>query len=509
MTLDELLLEWSYRSERGYPSLDNPSDVLLLETILEQLDLPVDEIINNLDEITGLSPGKFRQDANFGPFKGESRIEILVRKLQKDEPLTLIDGSTITVANKEDVIVALRGEFKNAIELIGTDGRKTTTSKLKKTTEFGGKDAVSTDEKTPTVDTDTKESLVILMYNVLKEGGDLKPFTPEDYANNFKIINNSTSKFQDIDDGIKAKINTLFELIGKTKKPLRKARAVLNNPYSIAKEIMETYPNARFNRGDIFDDIRTLAKAITRLPADKWNPGDIYLVNSEVTLPTDTDTIVPLNALFVNNWGDTDAPLVSISLKEEKYQPGRAKSYLDKFGGKTTFNMGKEEMEFTKEQLIEGMRTYRNQVRASIVRMGYKIQEVGDGWNSYPDNDKRIKEKYGAYKLLDYLLSNDNEASLLGLFSYGLSIDQDLRVNPTFFKLIGRDKGTQAKKVKYPAGINTTMAPEEAIIIEDKVSNGNIKITGIIIKTDGSEFNEREETTKTLRGSGKGQVQIT
>ena len=53
------------------------------------------------------------------------------------------------------------------------------------------------------------------------------------------------------------------------------------------------------------------------------------------------------------------------------------------------------------------------------------------------------------------------------------------------------------------------MAPEEAIIIEDKVSNGNIKITGIIIKTDGSEFNEREETTKTLRGSGKGQVQIT
>ena len=215
MTLDELLLEWSYRSERGYPSLDNPSDVLLLETILEQLDLPVDEIINNLDEITGLSPGKFRQDANFGPFKGESRIEILVRKLQKVEPLTLIDGSTITVANKEDVIVALRGEFKNAIELIGTDGRTTTTSKLKKTTEFGGKDAVSTDEKTPTVDTDTKESLVILMYNVLKEGGDLKPFTPEDYANNFKIINNSTSKFQDIDGGIKAKINTLFELIGK------------------------------------------------------------------------------------------------------------------------------------------------------------------------------------------------------------------------------------------------------------------------------------------------------
>ena len=31
MTLDELLLEWSYRSEKGYPSLGNPSDVLILE----------------------------------------------------------------------------------------------------------------------------------------------------------------------------------------------------------------------------------------------------------------------------------------------------------------------------------------------------------------------------------------------------------------------------------------------------------------------------------------------
>ena len=29
MTLDELLLEWSYKTERGYPSLDSPSDVLI------------------------------------------------------------------------------------------------------------------------------------------------------------------------------------------------------------------------------------------------------------------------------------------------------------------------------------------------------------------------------------------------------------------------------------------------------------------------------------------------
>jgi hypothetical protein len=37
MTLDELLLEWSYKSEKGYPSLDSPSDVLLLEKILREV----------------------------------------------------------------------------------------------------------------------------------------------------------------------------------------------------------------------------------------------------------------------------------------------------------------------------------------------------------------------------------------------------------------------------------------------------------------------------------------
>jgi len=49
MTLDELLLEWSYRSERGYPSVDNPSDVSILREILKELDLPADEIIDELE----------------------------------------------------------------------------------------------------------------------------------------------------------------------------------------------------------------------------------------------------------------------------------------------------------------------------------------------------------------------------------------------------------------------------------------------------------------------------
>ena len=56
MTLDELLLEWSYKSEKGYPSLDSPSDILILEEILDKLNLPTHSIIKQLreqeDEVT-------------------------------------------------------------------------------------------------------------------------------------------------------------------------------------------------------------------------------------------------------------------------------------------------------------------------------------------------------------------------------------------------------------------------------------------------------------------------
>ena len=49
MSLDELLVEWSYRTEKGYPDLGNPSDILILETILTELNLPTD-ILNTLGE---------------------------------------------------------------------------------------------------------------------------------------------------------------------------------------------------------------------------------------------------------------------------------------------------------------------------------------------------------------------------------------------------------------------------------------------------------------------------
>tara|TARA_Y100000592_G_C5456724_1_gene311767 strand:- start:148 stop:1287 length:1140 start_codon:yes stop_codon:yes gene_type:complete len=56
MTLDELLLEWSYRTKKGYPSLGNPSDISVLKEILEKLDLPTDDILDQLNKISEQQP---------------------------------------------------------------------------------------------------------------------------------------------------------------------------------------------------------------------------------------------------------------------------------------------------------------------------------------------------------------------------------------------------------------------------------------------------------------------
>ena len=529
MTLDELLLEWSYRSERGYPSLDNPSDVSVLKTILEKLDLPVNEILNNLEEVR-MIPSQLKGTITKGPFKatntgsdtipkekGKSitRLELLILKIENDEELELDSGSTITVTNKEEVLDILRsGNIPGSgVSLIGTKGENTTTSQLKKTHEFGSDRASSgvADARSPVVDTDVKEELVIVMCNILKEGGDLVNFNDnQDYINNFKVINNSTNKWQDTTEIGRKKIEELFNLVGNLDKPLTKVKHIFNNPYSIAVEILKAYPNAKFNRGETFNKIRTECSKITKLEKDKWNPGDIYLVNSEPTLPTDTDSIVPWNELFVNNWGDTDAPLVSISLKEEKYQPGRAKSYLKKFGNPDKFNMSMKDLNaMSEEQLKKGLEKNRNEVIQYIEKAeGLKFERKGDGWSNYPNTKSRLQAKFGCYRILDFLLNDQNDSSILGLFAFGLSIDRDERANPTFFKLVGGNKGEMKKKVKYPAGVNSEIDEDTPIVIEDLTTNGNIKISGTIIKTDGEDFNEKESTFKTLRMSGAGQVQI-
>ena len=88
MTLDELLLEWSYRSEKGYPSLDNPSDVLILENILNKLNLPTYDIISQLKEQVTVTTDDETQKTQ--TTDDETDILKKVGSYKKDDLLNLI-----------------------------------------------------------------------------------------------------------------------------------------------------------------------------------------------------------------------------------------------------------------------------------------------------------------------------------------------------------------------------------------------------------------------------------
>ena len=90
MTLDELLLEWSYRSEKGYPSLGNPSDVLILEKILNELNLPSHSIIQKIKEQEEEIPVDTDGDGIPDSSGGSESYDAVIRRhlgLNNDQPI--------------------------------------------------------------------------------------------------------------------------------------------------------------------------------------------------------------------------------------------------------------------------------------------------------------------------------------------------------------------------------------------------------------------------------------
>ena len=132
MTLNELLLEWSYRTQKGYPLLDNPSDVRVLKTLLEKLNLPSDTIINRMSEAS-LNPGELRKD------REPNRAEVFLKKIENNEEFELMDGSMVVIDKEQsaDSIQKLKDKDFNKLIFTDTSGKQLKLNQFKKTKEFG------------------------------------------------------------------------------------------------------------------------------------------------------------------------------------------------------------------------------------------------------------------------------------------------------------------------------------------------------------------------------------
>ena len=107
---------------------------------------------------------------------------------------------------------------------------------------------------------------------------------------------------------------------------------------SIGLELKKSYSSWKWERDKDFDNIRKTASAICKVPADKWNPSDCYLVKGSVVNEVGDGTaittqIAPINNQFVSEWGKKDGKIVGVSLKQASAQAGKGKTYLKSFKG--------------------------------------------------------------------------------------------------------------------------------------------------------------------------------
>ena len=502
-SIDKFLKLYSYKFSKGYPDINNEQDILLLENIL-------DNIIIAEFEDSGDIPTEIediRIKINSHP-DYEDKIEAIQNKKSQGIWFYIKDVSKTSRGQRKAVLQDLvdkkllpGGEIKGGDQ----EAAFLDTGKYKIVVKgAGSKYSTSVIEK---------EGLVVAFYNALNQG-----WNPEASAFNSSNMSSLLESFNETswESGLGKASNNIKNFIGKfdsSSSDSKAAQTSLNDPLSSALRIYEDYPGKKLIRDGIFDTIRDKATQLTGIPADKWNPGDVYLQISNVNLPpSDSGDVTPwveLNKLFVNDWGSTDAPLVSISLKQEKAQGGKAKSFLQKFKPEQVegmppaeYQLNSEELKYNEDQYDEAINSYKVKIN-NEVNKGEFLYAPGDN----PPKLEQKKFKLAAYKALDYLFSyfKDNLDSsptnaLVKMAAYGMSITG---VNPTFFKLIGKSNGSVAEiPAKYPAGATAQLTPGTVIEIKDGSKNGSLIVSLEVDILNGPEVEKSYQLELVARSNG-------
>lgn len=291
-TLDKLIQEWSWRTEKGYPDLNNKGDLKILK---ETFGIDLTE-----SPLTPKELGKQNSKTK------EERVDILIQKIKNGEGLELDKGDTLFTVDdpKGEKVAELQAwtPDKGPVTLQDKDGNTITTSKLKKTTDFGG----GKGSGGGAAQTDIQESCQCAV-NALaqKIGSDIssKDLTKENLESIAKDIN-TTSSIEDITYFITNSpgwadtfINTAKMLLGYAGKGFEFHRGS-----EFVESVYQAWRKVRKDNGWKIQD-------------DKWNPSDIWLVSPAVkSLQLKTGSIAELNNQMIELFDERK--LLGASLKK-------------------------------------------------------------------------------------------------------------------------------------------------------------------------------------------------
>lgn len=300
--IDKILEEWSYRSDRGYPDINNPDDLFLFESIFGF----------NLYE-AALTPKELSKENSKS---GERRINILIRKIKEEKPLKLTNGQEFLVHDPDGKIVAALEKWdvsQGAVILTNATGDTIKTSQLEKTEEFGG----GSGSGGGAANTDTQESAQCLVNAVAFRvvGGKIeeKDLSRDNLikADNFV---DTTTKIQDMMSFIEGDASWRQSMIST-------ANVLLG---SLKKKDLQFHRGSDFvNR--IYGAWKVSKKNgnLGRIGDDKWNPADIWALDSSVLTTEFQTDIDKLNNQLLDLYDKR--LLIGISLK--KTSKAKAREY--------------------------------------------------------------------------------------------------------------------------------------------------------------------------------------
>ena len=360
--------------------------------------------------------------------------------------------------------------------------------------------------------TNVKEGLVILFFDT-KIG---KPVTEGNFDKVVAVLNKTLNKAAGIDDKTKSELGEYLSSLSNTPVNVNN----LNQPLSQALTIKDVYDGFTLTRTGIFNEYRTLANAKLGLPADKWCPGDVYVVLNEAkarkilanAAKQDNGASVAevLNEAFNETWGGKKAPLTAVSLKFEKAQGGKAKAYFDKFkAAKTEYNLDDNEQKYKSEQYKQGIERLRKEINTKTKKAeNIKYTLVP---SKLKDDLDFLRAKYAALKAINFFFnqvpSKEYDDALLALAAFAMSLSD---TSPAFFKVIANSKGEVGEVETFERGTSLSLLVDEAGNIDPIEITDSDTYGGLEIKMKINKGGEHELVKINARNNGavQGTIEI-
>lgn len=508
---DKFFQRYSYKFDKGYPNMDDSKDVLIIENILKELIVmefeDKGEIPNNIEKI--------RVNIN----NDQTYTVDAVQKPKTTQETYWVYIDDVPATSRPARLEVIRDLVKKGLFPKG-EIKKFDKGGYYLETEDGTKLVIKGTGSKFTTSTTVKEGFVVAFYNALKNGwnNSKDPFNGENMASLLSDLKSTSGIYDGLGSKAEKSVKSFLELY-EGESASKAAQVSLNDPFSAALRIFAQYPNGEMLRGEKFDSIKSAQAAKSNLKADKVNPGDIFLKVGDFDIPTsdevDVTGLEELNKSFVNKWGDKPG-LVAISLKQEKAQGGKAKSFLSKYKPTnvegdlpTEYNLSDEEMKYTDDQYDKALDAYKSKIKQQVGDSKFIDLDIGTN----PSKTEQKKFTLAAYKALDYLFSyleglgaTSPANGLVKMAAFAMSITD---VNPTFFKVIGKGSGEIADEPeRIPAGATAQLTPGTKIKIVDKPTNGSIIIYLEVDILEGDEVYSQYDLELVMRSNGNKQNTI-